>query len=653
MAPTAAPPPHQGLGEVDSVPKHSTDLPDMACPHQLPCTDVSLPCPSSPERPRRSGAGHGGRIWQGKALLPWCRAIFGRGFPESRVVSVPRGPHHVSLPEEHPEPRRPLCSHPSPSPFQALLPRGCRSSPGQAGAPRHPCSKMSPRASLPTPESPQPPLSWRRILSWLWQRARRSGLGSHPEWHCQLSRRRHLASRPRALHHCRALRVTAAQREGTEPAARREQGRAGSVQPPPLSPAPRFPPGSAPLSRHPGSTCRDSKATVGTGFQQGVQGWGMLRVGHSPRSRGLAVLREEEEAWRGTHGKMEKRSSAEGMKGRGRPQKEDQGLRCVKGARGGVRVVEILQQSPIPRLHPPGTRGQGHPWGRGMVTHGAAGTTPTVPRSHQRPPAPCAGEEPIPAPSLDARSPSGCIPRAALPSQGRERGCCAALSLRRRAGSVPAGATASLQTSLTPPKVTLSLLQPGPGTPGGDRALRGHPELAAASRATAALARTGLGVLNSAYPKPAAPNTRPGPTRPPGAHPGVFVSLPHAGALPVSPALRRLSGSRSLAGSIHNGYRGRAPGGRGVAAILSASVFIPRSPTPPLSSAGGKAARSGAGKAASSSSPAPWSQGGSARPPCQTPPRPARSPPVLVLVLAVPQPCSGGSWDTAGRAWGG
>lgn len=196
-------------------------------------------------RPQRAGAGDGGRIWQEKALLPWCRAIFGRGFPESRVVSLPRGPHRVSLPEEHPEPRSPLCSrglHPSPS--QPLLPRARRSSPGQAGAPRHPCSKTSPWASLPTLESPQPPFPWRRILSWRWQRARRSGLGSHPEWHCQLSRRRHLASRPRALHHSRALRVTAGEREGREPAAPREQGRAGSLQPIPAPRAPRWHPSS-------------------------------------------------------------------------------------------------------------------------------------------------------------------------------------------------------------------------------------------------------------------------------------------------------------------------------------------------------------------------------------------------------------------------
>lgn len=61
-----------------------------------------------------------------------------------------------------------------------------------------------------------------------------------------------------------------------------------------------------------------------------------------------------------------------------------------------------------------------------------------------------------------------------------------------------------------------------------------------------------------------------------------------------------------------------------MAAILSASVFIPRSPPP--SSAGGKAARSGAGKAASSSPPAPWSQGGSARPSPPDPP-PGGEPP--------------------------
>lgn len=87
----------------------------------------------------------------------------------------------------------------------------------------------------------------------------------------------------------------------------------GSRSPRWLPQLPDSPPGSAPRSRHPGPTCCDSKATAGTGFPQGVQGWRMLRV--SPQTPGLAVLGEEEEAWRGTHGKMEKRSSEGGGRG--------------------------------------------------------------------------------------------------------------------------------------------------------------------------------------------------------------------------------------------------------------------------------------------------------------------------------------------------
>lgn len=119
---------------------------------------------------------------------------------------------------------------------------------------------MSPWASLPTPESPQPPFPWRRILSWRW----RSGLGSHPEWHCQLSRRRHLASRPGALHHSRALRVTAGEREGREPAAPREQGRAGSSQPIPAPGAPAGFPSSLipPRAVPPGPVTRDPRAVT-------------------------------------------------------------------------------------------------------------------------------------------------------------------------------------------------------------------------------------------------------------------------------------------------------------------------------------------------------------------------------------------------------
>lgn len=151
-----------------------------------------------------------------------------------------------------------------------------------------------------------------------------------------------------------------------------------------------------------------------------------------------------------------------------------------------------------------------------MVTHGGAGTGPIAPRSHQCPTAPPQGKSRSPPPFLDSRSPPGCIPRAVPASEGRERGCCAVLSLRRRAGSVPAGATASLQTSLTPPKVTLSLLQPGPGTPGGDGALGGHPEPAGgrgASRATGTLAPAGMGDAALGTSQPAAPHAQPGPTQ--------------------------------------------------------------------------------------------------------------------------------------------
>lgn len=194
-----------------------------------------------------------------------------------------------------------------------------------------------------------------------------------------------------------------------------------------------------------------------------------------------------------------------------------------------------------------------------MVIHSGTGTGPIAPRSHQCPTTPSAGGEPITPPSLDTRNTPGCIPRAVPPSEGRERGCCAALSLRRRAGSVPAGATASLQTSLTPPKVTLSLLQPGPGTPGGDGALGGHPGQAGSEPPVPQPQRghpQGWGMLRSAHPSPHPP--APSPTQVPQAprqsQPGGSGPLLHAGALPIIPALRRLSGSRSLAGSIHNGY---------------------------------------------------------------------------------------------------
>lgn len=193
-----------------------------------------------------------------------------------------------------------------------------------------------------------------------------------------------------------------------------------------------------------------------------------------------------------------------------------------------------------------------------MVIHGTAGTGPIAPRSHCCPTAPSIGEEPIVPFSLDTRSRPGVHPAGCAPSEGRERGCCAVLSLRRHAGSVPAGATASLQTSLTPPKVTLSLLQPGPGTPGGDGALGGGTRSWQAGTEPPVLQHPqGWGMLLSAHPnplppRPAWPHTRlPGPlpvtargVRPPARRWG---SAHH----PRAPAALR---SRSLAGSIHNGY---------------------------------------------------------------------------------------------------
>lgn len=57
-------------------------------------------------------------------------------------------------------------------------------------------------------------------------------------------------------------------------------------------------------------------------------------MGHSPQTRGLAVLGEEEEAWRGVHGKMEKRSSEGGGRG------GDEGLRKAPEGGLGTQVWE-------------------------------------------------------------------------------------------------------------------------------------------------------------------------------------------------------------------------------------------------------------------------------------------------------------------------
>lgn len=152
-----------------------------------------------------------------------------------------------------------------------------------------------------------------------------------------------------------------------------------------------------------------------------------------------------------------------------------------------------------------------------MVIHGGMGQDPPPPAATSVPHLIRRGRANHPAfPGYP--EPPGGIPRAVPPSEGQERGCSVVLSFCRRAGSVPAGATASLQTSLTPPKVTLSLLQPGPGTPGGDGALGGQPELAGgrgASRATATPAPTGMGDAPLGTSQPAAPHAQPGPTHVP------------------------------------------------------------------------------------------------------------------------------------------
>lgn len=63
----------------------------------------------------------------------------------------------------------------------------------------------------------------------------------------------------------------------------------------------------------------------------------MLRVGRSPQAQGLTVPGEEEEAWRGTHGKMEKRSSEGGGRG------GDERLRKAPEGGLGTQVWEGAQ----------------------------------------------------------------------------------------------------------------------------------------------------------------------------------------------------------------------------------------------------------------------------------------------------------------------
>ena len=78
--------------------------PSPAPRRSRPRGTLGLPPVPAPGWPR-AGAGGGGRIWQAKApSFPQRRAIFGRGFPEKRVVSLPRGPHRISPLEEHPDP---------------------------------------------------------------------------------------------------------------------------------------------------------------------------------------------------------------------------------------------------------------------------------------------------------------------------------------------------------------------------------------------------------------------------------------------------------------------------------------------------------------------------------------------------------------------
>lgn len=152
---------------------------------------------------------------------------------------------------------------------------------------------------------------------------------------------------------------------------------------------------------------------------------GMLRGGHSPQTRGLAVLGEEEEAWRRAHGKMEKRSSEGG--GRGGKRRAEEGPKGRTGDSGvgrwpgEVGVVEILHQSLIPGLNPPGTHRQGHPWGSrdGHPWHSGD-------RTH-RPPQSLLSHSPI----HRGRADRSVFPGYPEPPRGASRGLCPP----RRAGS--------------------------------------------------------------------------------------------------------------------------------------------------------------------------------------------------------------------------
>lgn len=283
----------------------------------------------------------------------------------------------------------------------------------------------------------------------------------------------------------------------------------------------------------------------------------MLRGGHSPQTRGLAVLGEEEEAWRRAHGKMEKRSSEGG--GRGGKRRAEEGPKGRTGDSGvgrwpgEVGVVEILHQSLIPGLNPPGTHRQGHPWGSrdGHPWHSGD-------RTH-RPPQSLLSHSPI----HRGRADSSVFPGYPEPPRGASRGlcplggpgagllCCAVpppprwLRPRRR-DRFPSNLINSPQGDPLPPAARPGDTRRGRGAGGG------HPELAGGHGASRAPAPTGmgdapLGTFQPAPPTPSlAPHTSP---RPPASHSqggpspcstlGLCPSSPRSGGSP-EPFPRRI-----------------------------------------------------------------------------------------------------------------